>query len=636
MACAITALPGEFQRIRFSQTEPTKRNPSLIQQRRQQTSHLQQAIPLVCFYCAFGILACCMGAPIAAQQPRFRTPQLLQASSRTNQLTEAPVSEALATSGLGMKPLQRPATASSTISTNHLNQSMLGGQATGIRPEYEFRPSGAIYQEGFVEQGSRTTAPPITQSQVSQVPSDSPFLPLIKEDSPSPHGGVQSTISDNYLDRVGGLNQGIGADRPDARSRTGQDEIETLETLPPELSGMPDQTTGQGHEEILQYYPDGKLRIRRFVKQDTDGNYVKDGPWIYYDRNKRVVAAGRYRDGIMHGQWRRLHNGDEGGLFATKPFNLYQGGQFESIANFDRGQLDGAWTIKDQFRRTVFEINYVKGQRHGQASWWYPNGAKMRSAMFKEGLLDGAITEWDEGERPLNSHQYVAGRRVIRNTTFYRPQVPKTENHFLDEKMEPEGDDNWWDAKPTKYVSTGLKIQNGPSLEWFPNGQRKKRGAYKNDSPIGLFTWWHENGNKQIEGGYKDGLKAGRWTWWHENGMKSIEGTYDDDQPIGVWRAWYSDGQLRKEETFSLGEEISALEPVQENEDTMGETNSENEADPNNDTEQGDSSSSQELPNPNENGNDESQDTDSNTAEETGSNSTDIEEIVPLEFRKPD
>ena len=345
--------------------------------------------------------------------------------------------------------------------------------------------------------------------------------------------------------------------------------LQQLETMPPELSEIPDESVEQDQEEILQYYPDGKIRIRRFVKQDESGNYIKDGPWFYYDRDKRVIAAGRYRDGIMHGQWRRIHSSSEGGLFATKPFNLFSG-QFESIANFENGRLDGAWTIIDQYRRKVFEIGYKNGVRHGNAAWFYPNSAKMREANFKDGLLDGQISELDESGREIGVEVFIEGRKLVRNTTFYRPSVRKSEDYYLDKKLIPNGQDDWWNAKPTGYGSEGDRVQDGPSLQWYENGQRKKRGTFKNDLPVGQFTAWHPNGLKQIQGNYDDGLKNGRWTWWHENGMKSFEGIYKDDKPIGVWRAWNVNGQIRKEETFSLDGQSSNSTQENSTDDDQG------------------------------------------------------------------
>jgi antitoxin component YwqK of YwqJK toxin-antitoxin module len=337
------------------------------------------------------------------------------------------------------------------------------------------------------------------------------------------------------------------------------------EELPLPLTGQVDVDT-DGLEEIRQNFPDGRPRIIRYVAQDEQGNYYNHGPWKVFNQAQPqdIVAFGTYRHGRMQGQWQRRHDAGSGGLFATKPFDLYQG-PFLSVATFNDGKLDGIWSIYDAYQRNIFEISYKDGVRDGTATWWYPNRSKMREATFKNGLLNGEILAWDESEKLVRREEFIEGRRIVRNSTFYRANLKQTEDYFLDEQLIPEGEDNWWDATPTPYVPRGSKIQNGPSMKWYDNKQPKLQGQYKDGLQVGQFTWWHPNGNKQIEGFYVDGKKNRLWTWWYENGMKQVEGAYEDDEPIGRWRSWHADGQLRKEENFSVAPEAkSNMDPNHE------------------------------------------------------------------------
>ena len=331
---------------------------------------------------------------------------------------------------------------------------------------------------------------------------------------------------------------------------------DSMEQLPPAIDEVRSDDDGET-ERITQRFPNGNKRIVRSVAQDENGNFSNHGPWEAFDIKGKSVAAGVFKRGIMQGQWRRQHAQTEGGLLATKPFNLFQG-PYLSVANFKDGKLDGIWTIYDRFRSKIFEITYVKGVRNGTATWWYPNRAKMREATFKDGLLDGMILGWDDAEKPTRREEYVMGRRIVRNVTFYRPKMPKQEEFFLDSKLEPEGEDNWWDAQPTAYLTRGSKVKNGGTAQWYENGQLKHQGQFKEGKAVGRFIWWHANGNKHIQGTYTDGKKDRKWTWWHKNGIKKTEGSYQDDQPVGAWRAWHSDGNLRNEETFSLDEPDSS------------------------------------------------------------------------------
>ncbi|MDG1875414.1 MAG: hypothetical protein P8J27_15985 [Mariniblastus sp.] len=303
-------------------------------------------------------------------------------------------------------------------------------------------------------------------------------------------------------------------------------------------------------ETVIQRFSNGKKRIAREIAEDKEGNIRNHGLWEAFNLEGRSIASGNFAQGIMQGQWKREHLKSEGGLFETRPFNLYQG-PFLSVANFKDGKLDGLWTIYDHVQTKIFEISYRQGVRDGKAIWRYPNQAKMREATFKDGLLHGYILGWDESEKPTRREEYVEGRQIVRVRTFYRPNQPQKEDYFLDSKLVPAGQDQWWEAEPTPYFQQGDKVQSGGAVEWYENGQLKKQGQFREGEPIGRFVRWHSNGNKQYLGFYKNGVKSGLWTWWHANGMKQTQGQFNNDMPAGIWKAWSVDGTLRKVENFS-------------------------------------------------------------------------------------
>ncbi len=309
-------------------------------------------------------------------------------------------------------------------------------------------------------------------------------------------------------------------------------------------SNEPDDNT------IIQRFPDGTPSIIRKVELDENGNYRNQGAWESFDKTGQIITKGNYNDGKMDGSWSRIHAADSGGLFKTKPFNLFKG-PFLSVAQFKDGQLNGMWSIYDQFGLRIFEINYKQGTRDGSANWFYPNSAKMRVATFKNGYLDGDVIEFNEAEQILARQRYVVGRPIIRNSTFYRTNVKKSVDYFLGPQNKPQAKDNWWAAQPAKFRALGSQIQSGVAMSWFENGQPKKRGQFDDGQPTGQFVWWHENGNKQTEGTYENGKKSERWVWWYENGMKRIEGTFQDDQPVNLWRAWNEDGSLKTEKNYA-------------------------------------------------------------------------------------
>ncbi|MEM7453960.1 MAG: hypothetical protein AAF456_06340 [Planctomycetota bacterium] len=305
--------------------------------------------------------------------------------------------------------------------------------------------------------------------------------------------------------------------------------------------------TREGNELVTQNYPDGKKLLEKEVRQDEDGNYVNHGLWRVYTRDGRVQATGQFDMGKMVGVWKRIHDVSDGGIFSERPFNMYTG-PFLSVASFSDDQLNGSWIISDRNQQKVFEIQYKEGVRHGTAVWLYPTSARMRVATFKDGVLDGGLYEWNEEDKLTREEEYREGRRVVRQTTAYRPGVLSSESYYLDGRLELDGSDDWWEATPAPMRQTDAAYQNGPVNVWYSNGQPEMRGRYVEGKRTGKFTWWHENGSKKGEGWFEEGRKTGLWIWWHDNGMKSIEGSYEDDRMAGEWTWWHDDGRVRATE----------------------------------------------------------------------------------------
>lgn len=320
-----------------------------------------------------------------------------------------------------------------------------------------------------------------------------------------------------------------------------------------DISEMP------GREIIRQRYPDGSVQIARHVKQDQSGNYVNDGQWQLFDRKGVRIAMGSYIDGAMEGQWARLHLKSDGGIFLNPPFSLFQG-PFKSMATFSEGRISGRWRITDARGQKVFEMPYKDGKRDGLAVWFYPGEKIFRRMQFSANVPDGQLAQFDQRGKITRKEVYQDGKRIENRVTYYRPSNQKQEAKIiLRGRVELNGEDQWWDAKPAELVVTGEDSEQGPIRSWYQNGQAKMIGNLEEGLRVGRFVWWHENGVKQSMGSYDArGNKVGQWVWWHKNGMKSIMGQYKDDQADGLWRQWDEDGTQTREKDFDAAAEAEA------------------------------------------------------------------------------
>lgn len=326
-------------------------------------------------------------------------------------------------------------------------------------------------------------------------------------------------------------------------------------------------------ETIQQRHEDGSIQVERQVTQDSEGNFFSHGSWKLFSPQGQSLAEGAFQFGMMEGPWRRWHPASREGVFAMQPFDQFQG-PFLSSVNFTDGRMDGIWQIHDAGRTKIMEIPYELGRRQGTASWWWPNGQKMREIRFDRNLIDGYWIEWNQQGQVIRRDEYLRGRKLVRETEEFSPGQKRLLAWFVDAKLKLDGLDNWWEARPAAYTATGERIQHGPVASWFENGQPLMQGQFRAGKRHGSFSWWHANGQKQLAGQFEQGKKTGLWTWWHESGMKATEGRYIDDVPTGTWTWWDAGGQVtdRKQmgENAPPGPEGPALEPAPKPENSTG------------------------------------------------------------------
>ncbi|MBU2650448.1 MAG: hypothetical protein KKA81_05895 [Bacteroidetes bacterium] len=117
-------------------------------------------------------------------------------------------------------------------------------------------------------------------------------------------------------------------------------------------------------------------------------------------------------------------------------------------------------------------------------------------------------------------------------------------------KVEQVTEDTFDDGSPkmVKYYKTDgdnkiLVKETG----YYPNGQKRIEGEFRNGKRHGKWFYWYENGNTWSEGTFEEGRRNGSSVNYHENGSKYVEGTYEDDIRVKIWRFYDENGVLLKE-----------------------------------------------------------------------------------------
>ena len=94
------------------------------------------------------------------------------------------------------------------------------------------------------------------------------------------------------------------------------------------------------------------------------------------------------------------------------------------------------------------------------------------------------------------------------------------------------------------------EVQNGESIERYPNGVIKMQGIMKDGKRDGLWKSFYNNGSPWSETTFSNGKKNGKTTTWYTNDIKRYEGFYTDDKESGLWTYWNEKGDVINKKNY--------------------------------------------------------------------------------------
>lgn len=88
-------------------------------------------------------------------------------------------------------------------------------------------------------------------------------------------------------------------------------------------------------------------------------------------------------------------------------------------------------------------------------------------------------------------------------------------------------------------------LQNGPSKNYFSNGQLLISANYKDGKLNGPYKSYYENGKLQMEATYKDDKIVGLYKTYYESGKISEVTIYKNGAPTSNSKQYYENGKLK-------------------------------------------------------------------------------------------
>ncbi len=94
------------------------------------------------------------------------------------------------------------------------------------------------------------------------------------------------------------------------------------------------------------------------------------------------------------------------------------------------------------------------------------------------------------------------------------------------------------------------KLDTLEKTEYYPNGQIRIKGTYKNNKRDGEWIYYFEDGKVWSQGTFKDGKSDGVFTVYNKDGSLFMRSSYKNGKPDGKW-LFYENNRLKKEVVFA-------------------------------------------------------------------------------------
>lgn len=288
-------------------------------------------------------------------------------------------------------------------------------------------------------------------------------------------------------------------------------------------------------EKPGQVYPAGKPGVD-YNKLNAKGK--KEGLWIrQWESTRNVFTRGEYKNGVPHGIWERYY--PEGELM--QKMNHIQDTTIVDVTHY----FPDGKTVMSGGR-------YIKKKREGVWKLYNEAGAMLAEESFKDSLLDGGCKYFYPNGKPLKVEQYVRGEKHGDATEYYDNGKKRSEGKFAN--GEHEGPYKAWFANGVtdcegRYVKG---LQDGNWRYYHEDGKIKVNVLFSMGKEVkrkyenGTFKEYYDSSIPKSEYTYENGLKEGPFTEWYDKGeYVAVEGSPEDKAAGIVYREKLMNTQVK-------------------------------------------------------------------------------------------
>lgn len=127
------------------------------------------------------------------------------------------------------------------------------------------------------------------------------------------------------------------------------------------------------------------------------------------------------------------------------------------------------------------------------------------------------------------------------------PPEPKVVESRVVKENFPETETPRFERRVVK-LSDNSVLSDGPSKEYYSNGQLYAEGNYERGKVTGDWVYYHKNGEVAKKVAYVDGKPSGEVTLYNEEGKVIANRQYDAGRRAGAWEQYDATGEQKLRE----------------------------------------------------------------------------------------
>ena len=158
-------------------------------------------------------------------------------------------------------------------------------------------------------------------------------------------------------------------------------------------------TLPDGHVGVIELNTRNVKRKQTTYK--TAAKVVKDGPFIEYSWDGRVLREGLFANNEQEGEWK-----------------FYDQWRLTSKGKFEAGKKVGVWEYYDQQGRLVKKCSYKGEKLDGSFETWQ-NGQPIDKGFFIQGMPFGQWTSWYSSGQKKYEGTYATGKKTGTWLAYY-------------------------------------------------------------------------------------------------------------------------------------------------------------------------------------------------------------------------